>query len=45
MESMAFCYKKDILSDSALKVEPKVQIQRSEIAQMLFNMLTVANLL
>ena len=45
MESMAFCYKKDVLSDSALKVEPKVQIQRSEIAQMLFNMLTVANLL
>lgn len=45
MESMAFCYKKGILGDSALKVEPKVQIQRSEIAQMLFNMLTVANLL
>ncbi len=43
--SMAFCYKEGILDASALNAEPKVPILRSEIAQMLFNMLSEAKLI
>lgn len=39
---MAFCYQQGILDDSALNVEPAKVITRAEIAQMLYNMLTVA---
>ncbi len=42
---MAFCYREGILDDSVLNIEPKTCVTRAEIAQMLFNMLTVANLI
>ncbi len=44
-ESMAFCYSEDILSQQDIEIRPMVHIKRSEIAQMLFNMLGSANLL
>lgn len=40
---MAFCYQQGILDDSALNVEPAKVINRAEIAQMLYNMLTAAD--
>lgn len=42
---MAFCYREAILDDSPLNIEPKTCVLRGEIAQMLFNMLTAANLI
>ena len=44
-ESMAFCYKEEVLDPSGLEIEPKAEILRGEIAQMIFNMLGKANLL
>ncbi len=44
-ESLAFCYSVDILDQSALEIKPETAITRSEIAQMIFNMLGGANLL
>lgn len=44
-ESLAFCYKSGILDDSALSIEPKAEILRCEIAQMLYNLLRSADLL
>jgi hypothetical protein len=44
-ESLAFCYSVDILDQSALEIKPETAITRSEIAQMIFNMLGSANLL
>lgn len=44
-ESLAFCYKSGILDDSVLNIEPKAEILRCEIAQMLYNLLRSANLL
>ena len=44
-QSMAFCYKADILDPSVLAVQPEETVLRGEIAQMVFNMLTLANLL
>jgi len=44
-ESMAFCYKENILNQSDLEILPSAAITRGEIAQMLFNMLGEANLL
>ena len=44
-ESLAFCYSADILDQSALSIKPTAAITRSEIAQMIFNMLGSANLL
>lgn len=43
--SLAFCYQEGILDQSALNIEPKTAILRCEIAQILFNMLTRANLI
>lgn len=43
--SMAFCYQEGILDQSVLNIEPVKPILRCEIAQMLFNMLTKANLI
>ena len=43
--SLAFCYDQGILDDSALNIQPTVAIRRCEIAQMLYNMLSKANLL
>ena len=44
-EALAFCYSADILDQSALSIKPTAAITRSEIAQMIFNMLGSANLL
>lgn len=44
-ESLAFCYSENILDQSDLDIRPGDNILRSEIAQMLFNMLGSANLL
>lgn len=44
-ESLAFCYNENILDQTDLDIRPNDNILRSEIAQMLFNMLGSANLL
>lgn len=44
-ESLAFCYNENILDRNDLDIRPYDNILRSEIAQMLFNMLGSANLL
>ena len=44
-ESMAFCYSSGILDQSALDIQPTTAMTRGEVAQMLFNMLSDANLL
>lgn len=44
-ESMAFCYREDILDQSDLNVEPFRPILRCEMAQMLYNLLGSAKLL
>ena len=44
-EPLAFCYSAGILDQSDLNIEPTKAILRCEIAQMLFNMLTVAELI
>lgn len=44
-EALAFCYNENILDQADLEIRPNDNILRSEIAQMLFNMLGSANLL
>ena len=44
-EPMAFCYSANILDQSDLNIEPTKAILRREIAQMLYNMLTAAELI
>ena len=44
-EPMAFCYSANILDQSDLNIEPTKAILRCEIAQMLYNMLTAAELI
>lgn len=44
-ESLAFCYSAGILDQSDLNIEPTKAILRCEIAQMLYNMLVVAELI
>lgn len=44
-ESVAFCYRADILDQSDLEVAPAAAIRRGEIAQMLYNLLSSAKLL
>lgn len=44
-ESVAFCYSKDILDRNDWTIEPARNITRSEIAQMVCNLLQQANLL
>ena len=44
-EPMAFCYSVNILDQSDLNIEPTKAILRCEIAQMLYNMLTAAELI
>ena len=43
--SLAFCYREHILDQSELYVRPGEAVMRSEVAQMLFNLLSRANLL
>lgn len=44
-EALAFCYNENILDQNDLDIRPADNILRSEIAQILFNMLGLANLL
>ena len=44
MESMAFCFDSGIADDTGFDIEPTRAIQRGEIAEMLYRMLTAANL-
>ena len=44
-EPLAFCYAANILDQSDLNIEPTKAILRCEIAQMLYNMLTAAELI
>ena len=44
-EPMAFCYSVNILDQSDLNIEPTKAILRCEIAQMLYNMLSAAELI
>jgi hypothetical protein len=43
--ALAFCYDEGILDQSDLNIEPTVAVTRAEVAQMLFNLLTKANLI
>lgn len=45
MASMAFAYHEEIIDSSNMKINPRDTVTRSEIAEMLFNMLNKANLL
>ena len=42
---MAFCYRSEILDTSALNAEPTREILRGEVAEMLYRMMGLANLL
>lgn len=44
-EQLALCYDTGILDDSALTIQPTVPVKRCEVAQMLYNLLSLANLL
>lgn len=44
-ESMAFCYWHEILDTSAMNAEPTREILRGEVAEMLYRMLQLANLI
>ena len=44
-ESLAFCYSAGILDQSDLNIQPTKAILRCEIAQMLYNMLVIAELI
>ncbi|MDD4583351.1 MAG: S-layer homology domain-containing protein [Eubacteriales bacterium] len=43
--ALTFCYKEGVLDETDLNIRAKAPIKRSEIAQMIFNMLGSANLL
>ena len=44
-ENLAWCYKSGVLDDTAMNVEPKREILRGEVAEMLYRMLVQANLI
>ncbi len=44
-EAMAFCYKYELLDTAAMDAEPKREILRCEVAEMLYQMLALANLI
>ena len=44
-EAMAFCYKYELLDTAAMDAEPKRDILRCEVAEMLYRMLALANLI
>lgn len=43
--SLAFCYNEGILEDTVIDIEPKEAVKRSEIASILYNMLSLTKLL
>lgn len=45
VSSLAFCYAEGILSDEVMEIKPKEAVTRAEIAQMLFNMLSLSKLI
>ena len=45
VSSLAFCYDNKILSDDAMEINPKDTVTRAEIAQMLYNMLSLSKLI
>lgn len=45
VSSLAFCYESGILPDDAIKINPKETVTRAEIAQMLYNMLSLSKLI
>lgn len=44
-EAMAFCYANELLDTSAMNAEPTRDILRGEVAEMLYRMLVLANLI
>lgn len=44
-ESLGFCYGNGILPDDEMEIKPKQAVTRAEIAQMLFNMLSLTKLI
>ena len=44
-EAMAFCYDNELLDTSAMNAEPTREILRCEVAEMLYRMLVLANLI
>ena len=44
-EAMAYCYKYELLDNAAMDCEPKREILRCEVAEMLYQMLALANLI
>ena len=45
ISSLAFCYGEGILSNRVLEIKPKEPVTRAEIADMLYNMLKLSELL
>lgn len=45
MSSLAFAYRENILDESDIEINPKSNVTRAEVAQMIFNMLGKVNLL
>ena len=44
-EAMAFCYENELLDTAVMNIEPKTDILRGEVAEMLYRMLVLANLI
>ena len=45
VSSLAFCYDNKILPDDVMEINPKESVTRAEIAQMLYNMLSISRLI
>ncbi len=44
-DSLAICYKSDILNQNDISISPRTPIKRCEAAQMIYNLLAISNLL
>lgn len=45
LNALAFCYDNNILSDDVMEIKPKEAVTRGEIAQMIYNMLSLSKLI
>ena len=45
VSALAFCYDNGILPDDVMEIKPKEAVTRAEIAQMLYNMLSLSKLI
>ena len=45
VSSLAFCYENEIISDDVMEIKPKEAVTRAEIAQMLYIMLSISQLI